>query len=105
MPCPYQEAVTDYIIIISPCNHEKAYGSVSRNGGKCVVTQMCILFTLLLYSTHNKFNLTAYTLNEHYAQNKHCECFVSVKINERKRVRTATLKRHFVTRGSVNFFY
>ena len=28
MPCPHQEAVTDYIIIISPCNHEKAYMSV-----------------------------------------------------------------------------
>ena len=26
--CPHQEAVTDYIIIISPCNHEKAYTSV-----------------------------------------------------------------------------
>ena len=70
-----------------------------------VVTQMCILFTPLLYSTRNKFNLTAYTLNDHYAQNKHCEYFVSVKINERKRVRTATLKRHFVTRGTVSVFF
>ena len=26
--CPHQEAVTDYIIIISPCNHEKAYTCV-----------------------------------------------------------------------------
>ena len=26
--CPHQEAVTDYIIIISPCNHEKADMSV-----------------------------------------------------------------------------
>ena len=26
--CPHQEAVTDYITIISPCNHEKADMSV-----------------------------------------------------------------------------
>ncbi len=28
MRCPHQEAVTDYIIIISPCNHENADMSV-----------------------------------------------------------------------------
>ena len=88
---------------MSNCIHMGQSHETVTSGG--VVTQMCILFTLLLYSTHNKFNLTAYTLNEHYAQNKHYECFVSVIINERKRVRTATLQRHFVTRGTVSVYF